>query len=99
MMTDDYAGEGHNSGEVDNENEDESAIVSGQLRSFIERVENSEEEKAEIAAHIREIYAEAKAHGFDTKVMRQVIKIRKMDASDRAEQQSLLDLYLGALGL
>jgi len=72
--------------------------VSGQiLRSFIERVENLEERKKEIADDIREVFAEAKSAGFDPKIMRQVIKIRKMDSNDREEQEFLLDTYMRAI--
>jgi uncharacterized protein (UPF0335 family) len=72
--------------------------VSGQiLRSFIERVENLEERKKEIADDIRDVYAEAKGSGFDPKVMRQVIKLRKMDSNDREEQEYLLDTYMRAI--
>jgi uncharacterized protein (UPF0335 family) len=78
---------------------DVGGITAEQLRSYVERIERLEEEKAEIAVTIREVFAEAKANGFDTKVMRQVLKLRKMDAQDRAEQESLLDLYLRALGM
>lgn len=74
-------------------------ITAGQLRSLIERVERLEEEKANLAADIREVYAEAKSHGYDPKIMRQVIKIRKMEDDDRAEQEALLDTYLHALGM
>jgi len=74
-------------------------ITAGQLRSYIERVERLEEEKAEIAANVREVFAEAKANGFDAKVMRQVIKLRAMEPQDRAEQESLLELYQRALGM
>lgn len=74
-------------------------ITADQLRAYVERVERLEEEKAQIAAHAREVFAEAKANGFDTKVMRQVIKLRKMEPQDRAEQDSLLDLYMRALGM
>ncbi|MCA8927389.1 MAG: DUF2312 domain-containing protein [Alphaproteobacteria bacterium] len=78
---------------------DVGGITAEQLRSYIERIERLEEEKAELAANVREVFAEAKANGFDTKVMRQVLKLRKMDANDRAELESLLDLYLHALGM
>lgn len=72
--------------------------VSGQiLRSFIERIENLEERKKEIADDIRDVYAEAKGSGFDSKVMRQVIKLRKMDSNDREEQEYLLDTYMRAI--
>ena len=74
-------------------------IAGERLRSFIDRIERLEEEKAALAADIREVYAEAKGNGFDTKVMRQVLKLRKMDQDDRQEQEHLLDLYLRALGM
>ena len=69
------------------------------LRSFIERIERLEEEKAGIAADIKEVYAEAKGTGFEVKVMRQVIKLRKMEVESRREQEELLDLYKRALGM
>lgn len=68
------------------------------LKAFISRIETLEEEKAVTAADIKEVYAEAKGTGFDTKVMRMIIRIRKMDSADRAEQEELLDLYLRAIG-
>ena len=71
----------------------------GQLRSFIERIERLEEEKKALTADIREIYNEAKGTGFDSKIMRQVVRLRKMDRSERMEQEALLDLYLDALGM
>lgn len=74
-------------------------ITAEQLRSYIERVERLEAEKADLAVTIREVMAEAKANGFDTKVMREVLKLRKMEAQDRAERESLLDLYMQALGM
>lgn len=70
-----------------------------QLKSIVERVERLEEEKAALSTDIREVYAEAKGHGFDTKIVRQVVRIRKMDASEREERDALLDLYLSALGM
>ena len=69
------------------------------LRSFIERIERLEEEKAALAADIREVYSEAKGVGFDTKIMRQVIKLRKMDKDEVQEQDALLETYLHALGM
>ncbi len=78
---------------------DAGGIAAERLRSFIERIERLEEEKAALAADIREVYAEAKGDGFDVKTMRQVVKLRKMDSADRAEQEALLDLYKSALGL
>jgi len=73
-------------------------IAAHQLRSFIERIERLEEEKAGIAQDIREVYAEAKSSGFEPKIMRQVVKLRKMDRDDRQEQEALLDLYMTAVG-
>ena len=69
-----------------------------QLKSLIERVERLEEEKAALASDIKEVYAEAKGHGFDTKIMRKVVRIRKMDAAERSTEEEMLDLYLSALG-
>ena len=76
-----------------------SGIAADQLRSYIERIERLEEEKRGLAVDIREVYAEAKGNGFDTKVMRQVVRLRKLDSSDREEQEELLDLYKRALGM
>lgn len=72
-------------------------VAAAKLRSFVERIEKLEQEKAELAADIREVYAEAKGNGFDTKIMRQVIRLRKMEEPDRREQDELLDLYRQAL--
>ncbi|MEQ8346058.1 MAG: DUF2312 domain-containing protein [Sneathiellaceae bacterium] len=69
------------------------------LRQLVTRIERLEEEKQALAEDIKQVYAEAKSHGFDTKIMRQVIRIRKMDHADRAEQEALIDLYLDALGM
>jgi uncharacterized protein (UPF0335 family) len=69
------------------------------LNQIVARVERLEEEKKALADDIREVYAEAKAHGFDTKILRQVIKLRKMDRADLAEQESLLEVYMDALGM
>ena len=74
-----------------------STIAAAKLKSFVERIERLETEKSELAADIREVYAEAKGNGFDTKIMRQVIKLRKMEEPDRREQDELLDLYRQAL--
>ena len=70
-----------------------------QLRSLVERIERLEEEKKAIADDIREVFAEAKGNGFDIKAMRQVLKIRKLDAAERMEQEAILDTYLHALGM
>ena len=74
-------------------------VAGDQLRSYIERIERLKEEKAALAADVREVFAEAKGNGFDVKIMRQVLKLRKMDSNDRAEQEALLDLYMSALGM
>lgn len=73
-------------------------IAADRLRSFIERVERLEEEKAAITNDVKEVYAEAKGEGYDVKTMRQVVKLRKMDRADRQEQEALLELYLSAIG-
>lgn len=79
---------------------DNSAAVAGaQIRAFIERVERMEEEKKAITEDIREIYAEAKGNGFDTKVLKKIVAIRKMDHAQRMEQEALLDIYMAALGM
>lgn len=74
-------------------------IAADRLRSFLERIERLEEEKAGLTADIREIYAEAKGSGFDTKVMRHIVRLRKMDDAARQEQEALLDVYRRAIGL
>lgn len=68
------------------------------LRQTVARVERLEEEKKEVAEQIKEVYAEAKAFGFDTKALRQVIRLRKIDRAEREEQEMMLDVYLDALG-
>ncbi len=69
------------------------------LKSFIERIERLEEEKAGIASDIKDIFAEAKGNGYDVKTLRKVISLRKQDAAERDEQEHLLDTYLRALGM
>lgn len=75
------------------------AIAADVLRSFIERIEHLEEEKKNIADDIKDVYAEAKSSGFEPKIMRQVVRLRKMETADRQESQALLDLYSHAVGL
>ena len=77
----------------------DSLVAREQLKSIVERVERLEEEKKAIADDIRDVYAEAKANGYDTKVLRQVIRIRKQDLTERQEQEAVRDLYLSALGM
>jgi uncharacterized protein (UPF0335 family) len=86
------SGVGHNSGEVLN------ATAQGQLKSIIERVERLEAEKAEVAEQIKEVFAEAKGNGFDVKILRKVVRIRKQDRAKRMEEEAILDLYLSAIG-
>jgi len=74
-------------------------IAQGHLRSIVERIERLEEEKATIADDIKEVYAEAKANGFDVKILRKVVRLRKIDAAEREEEEALIDLYLHALGM
>jgi len=73
-------------------------ISAQRLKSFIERIERLEEEKKALGGDIREVYAEAKSGGFDAKIMRQVVKLRKMDKAERQEQEALLQVYLDAVG-
>lgn len=70
-----------------------------QLRAFVERIERLEEEKAATTADIREVYAEAKAMGFDVKTLRTVVRLRKQDATERQEQEAILATYMVALGM
>ena len=78
---------------------DNSGVAADHLKSFIERIERLEEDKAALTADLREVYAEAKGTGFDAKIMRQIVRLRKMENNDRREQEELLDLYKSALGM
>jgi uncharacterized protein (UPF0335 family) len=71
----------------------------GQLKSLIERIERLEEEKKTLSGDIKEVYAEAKANGFDTKIIRLLVRLRKKEAAEREEEQSMLDVYMAALGM
>ncbi|MEZ5891637.1 MAG: DUF2312 domain-containing protein [Parvularculaceae bacterium] len=73
-------------------------IAADRLRSFIERVERLEEDKAAIMNDVKEVYAEAKGEGYDVKTLRKVVRFRKMDRAERQEQEAMLELYLAALG-
>lgn len=75
------------------------SIAADELRLLIERIERLEEEKKGIADDIRDVYAEAKARGYDAKIMRQIVRLRKMEAHDRQEMEAILDTYKAALGL
>jgi uncharacterized protein (UPF0335 family) len=70
----------------------------GQLKSIIERIERLEQEKSEIAEQIKEVFLEAKGNGFDVKILRKVVRIRKQDRAKRLEEEAILDLYLAAMG-
>ncbi len=74
-------------------------VAAGQLRSLIERIERLAEEKQTIADDIKDIYAEAKGNGFDTKAIRTIIRLRKKDQAEREEEETILDLYKAALGM
>ena len=74
------------------------STAQGQLKSMIERIERLEQEKAEVSEQIKEVFAEAKGNGFDVKVLRKVVRLRKQDRAKRQEEEAILDLYLSALG-
>lgn len=74
-------------------------VAADQLRAVIERIERLEEEKTGLAADIRDIFAEAKGNGFDTKAIRTILKMRKKDQAEREEEEAVLDTYLHALGM
>lgn len=78
---------------------DTGGVAAGQLRAFIERIERLEEEKKGISDDIRDVFAEAKGTGYDTKIMRQVIRLRKKEPAERQEEEAILDLYMHALGM
>jgi len=74
-------------------------VAADQLRQIVERIERLEEEKQGIADDIKDVYAEAKANGFDAKVLRQIVRMRKQEPNERAEQEAVLDVYMQALGM
>lgn len=74
-------------------------VAASQLRSIIERIERLEEEKKTISDDIKDVYAEAKGTGFDTKALRTIVRLRKKDANERQEEEAILDLYKAALGM
>ena len=78
---------------------DAGEVAGDRLRTIIERIERLEEEKRALSDDIREVYSEAKGAGFDVKVIRQVVRLRKMDATDRSEMEQILDVYKRALGM
>ena len=78
---------------------DAGGVAGDRLRTIIERIERLEEEKKALSEDIREIYSEAKGAGFDVKVIRQLVRLRKMDATDRSEMEQVLDVYKRVLGM
>ena len=89
-------GIGHNSGETDHP---ATRVAKDQLRSIIERIERLEEEKKTFTDDIRDVYAEAKGNGYDVKALRTIVRMRKQDPADRAEQETILEIYQHALGM
>ena len=75
------------------------SVSAAQLRAFIERIEAEEERKREIAEEIKEIYAEAKGNGFDTKALRKIVQLRRKSAEEREEEETILETYMAALGM
>ena len=84
---------------ADDITETSQTVAAGQLRAFIERIERLEEEKKTIADDIKEVFAEMKGTGFDTKAVRAIIRLRKQDQAERQEAEAILDLYKAALGM
>lgn len=83
----------------ENEQSPSQSVAAGQLRAFIERIERLEEEKKTIADDIKDVYAEAKGNGFDTKALRTIVRLRKKEDNERAEEEAMIDLYKEALGM
>ena len=81
------------------ETQETGGVAGARLKSFIERVERLEEEKKALSEDIREVYAEAKSVGFEPKIMRKIVSLRKTNLEKRREEQELLDLYMAALGM
>lgn len=77
----------------------ESGVAAGELKQFVERIERLEEEKKTLADDIKDVFAELKGRGFDTKAVRQILRIRKKDRSERQEEEAILELYMSALGM
>lgn len=91
------SGPGHNSGEA--KGAEVGGIAADRLRSIVERIERMEEERKSLAADIKDIFTEAKSAGFDVRVIRQLLSIRRKEPADVEEQETLLDLYRRALGM
>lgn len=78
---------------------DTQSVAADQLKAIVERIERLEEEKKALAADIKDVYAEAKANGFDTKAIRKIVSLRKQDRDERMEEEAMLELYKQALGM
>jgi len=91
--------EGHNTGIAPAVSESSHSFAKGQLKAIIERIEKLEESKKEMSDDIKDVYSEAKGSGFDVKALRTIIRMRKQDADERQEQETILDTYLQALGM
>ena len=74
------------------------ATAQGKLKSLVERIERLEEDRAAVASDLKEVYAEAKGEGFDTKIIRKVVRLRKADTAKRQEEEALIELYISAIG-
>ena len=74
------------------------STAQGKLKSLVERIERLEEDKAVVANDLKEVYAEAKGEGFDTKILRKVVRLRKADTAKRQEEEALIELYISAIG-
>ncbi len=98
-MNDFEAADGASDAPTETQTTSVGGIAGDILKAYIERIERLEEEKKNLAADIREIYAEAKGNGFEPKIMRKLVSLRRMDQSDRQEEDELLDLYRRAVGL
>ena len=96
MTTEQAPGPGHNSGTKTFPTKGEADT---RLRSFLERVERLEAEKAELVEDIKEVYGEAKANGYDPKIMRKIVRLRKMDVEKRREEEALIEVYRNAVGM
>jgi uncharacterized protein (UPF0335 family) len=84
---------------ADDITESSQTVAAGQLRAFIERIERLEEDKKTVSEDIKEVYAEMKGTGFDTKAVRTIIRLRKKDQAERQEEETILELYMNALGM
>ena len=84
---------------TDTVNETAQTIAAGQLRALIERIERLESDKKDISDDIKDVYAEMKGQGYDTKAIRTIVRLRKKDRNERQEEEAILDLYMSALGM